>query len=192
MIKFFVTFPIFKTKTMKKLTILLLLTIPFGMLNQHVTAQEVASGDSLRDHYITAARELMISTRYCALITIDEDGWPSARTMDAFEPDSELTVWFGTKSGTTKVRQIEQNPETTLYYYDHENWGYVALYGKATIVNDPEAKKRWWKEDWEQFYPDGRKDYILIKFVTEWFRIYSPKHNIEADPETWRPPEIRL
>jgi len=39
-----------------------------------------------REALISAAREIMTTTRYCALITTGRSGRAQARTMDAFAP----------------------------------------------------------------------------------------------------------
>ena len=57
-----------------------------------------------RNELISAAREIMLAARYCALITLDETGRPNARTMDPFEPEHHMVVWLGTNSRSRKVR----------------------------------------------------------------------------------------
>ena len=58
-----------------------------------------------RDSLIAAAKEIMLKTRYCALITLDKSGHPQARTMDAFAPDDDLVVWLF--SAFSRVRNIQ-------------------------------------------------------------------------------------
>src|SRR5436190_12135358 len=77
-----------------------------------------------RDQLIAEAREIMTTTRYCALITIDSSGRAEARTMDAFAPDEKMIVWFGTNPLTRKVADIRRHPRVTLYYFDSENQAY--------------------------------------------------------------------
>ena len=50
-----------------------------------------------RDELIAEAREIMTTTRYCALISIDRYGHAQARTMDAFAPARSLYASFGFK-----------------------------------------------------------------------------------------------
>src|SRR5258706_14165557 len=66
-----------------------------------------------KDELIAAAREIMTTTRYCALITTDRRGGANARTMDAFAPDENLLVWFGTNPLGRKVSGIRRNPPVT-------------------------------------------------------------------------------
>src|SRR4051794_20931293 len=89
-----------------------------------------------RDQLIAEAREIMTTTRYCALITIDRSGRAQARTMDAFAPDEKMIVWFGTNPLSRKVAEIRRHPAVTLYYFDRENQAYVTIHGIARLVND--------------------------------------------------------
>ncbi|WP_347174738.1 pyridoxamine 5'-phosphate oxidase family protein [Polaribacter uvawellassae] len=139
---------------------------------------------------IKAAKEIMNSTGTCALITQDKNGISRARTMDPFPPDENLTVWFGTNTTSRKVAQIKQNNLVTIYYRDNDDSGYVMLHGKATLVNNPQEKKKYWKETWKSFYPNKKENYTLIKVVPIWMEIVSPPRNIVGNSETWEPPML--
>jgi general stress protein 26 len=154
--------------------------------------EEFISREIPRDRMLRVAREIMIAARYCALITSDETGRPQARTMDAFPPDDDMTVWFGTNPRSRKVKQIERDSRVTLYYFDPGAQGYVTMLGGARLVNDPREKKAHWKDGWTEFYPNRERDYLLIAVTPERFEVVSPKHGITGDSVTWLPPSIRL
>ena len=78
-------------------------------------AQEKSSKAYERDFLIASAREIMTTTRYCALITTGRDGRSHARTMDAFTPEEDLTVWLATNPLSRKVAEMRRNPKVTLY-----------------------------------------------------------------------------
>ncbi|MEP6568166.1 MAG: pyridoxamine 5'-phosphate oxidase family protein [Acidobacteriota bacterium] len=143
-----------------------------------------------RTELITAAREIMISARYCALITADSSGGSQARTLDPFAPDEHLVVWLGTNPRSRKVAAIRRNPHVTLYYFDRESQAYVAIYGIARLVNDPKLKLKWWKDEWLAFYHDRAKDYLLIKVIPERLEVVSVSKGIVGDHQTWRPPAV--
>src|SRR5438093_694786 len=127
------------------------------------TLHAQTSNKFTREQLIAAAREIMTTTRYCALITTDGRGQSNARTMDAFAPDENMIVWFGTNPLSRKVSEIRRNPRVTLYYFDRENQAYVTIQGLARLVNDRAEKARHWKDDWKPFYPDRDKSYLLIE-----------------------------
>jgi len=145
-----------------------------------------------RDALITAAREIMGTARYCALVTLDSKGRAPARTMDPFPPDENMTVWFGTNPQSRKVREIRRNHRVTLYYFDRDGAAYVTIYGTARIVNDPQQKARHWKDEWKAFYPDREKGYLLIAVTPETLEVVSEKEGITGNPATWTPPMVRF
>ena len=140
-----------------------------------------------RDTLISAARETMTATRYCALITTVRDGRSHARTMDAFAPEQDMTVWLATNPRSRKAAEIRRNPKVTLYYFDRESAAYVTIYGTARLVNDKSEKAKRWKDDWKTFYPDRDKSYLLIKVTPERLEVVNVNKGIVGTSPTWQP-----
>ena len=163
----------------------ILLLFPFIFFGQNAQ-----SGDASKNKLISVAKEIMTDAGICALITLDEEGRPRARAMDAFEPESDLTVWFGTNPHSRKVTQIENDPRVTLYYLDKDASGYVMIHGLAQIVDDQKEKQKWWKDEWQAFYPNKQEGYVLIKVSPEWMEVLSQKNGISNDSLTWQPPMV--
>ena len=155
-------------------------------------AQGGAEPASSRDSLIAAAREIIAATRFNALITLDESGQPRVRTMDPFPPDDNMVIWFGTNRRSRKVEEITNDPRVTLYYPSPEADGYVSVYGTARLVDDPDEKARWWKEEWTQFYPDRETSYLLIEVVPTRIEVVSYRRGIDGDPVTWTPASIEF
>lgn len=155
-------------------------------------SQDKESVSFERDTLITAAREIMKTARFCALVTLDQTGQPHVRTMDPFTPEENMVVWFGTNATTRKVKEIRNDPRVTLYYADPGGSGYVTITGIAHIVDDKQEKLKWWKEEWNEYYGDKKNNYILIKVIPERLDILSYKYGITGDPENWRTPSIEF
>lgn len=170
------------------IVIIILLNVPFSGFGQ-LTEQGDGNADQ---HLIAAAKEIISAAGTCALITVDEEGVPRVRAMDPFAPEENLTIWFGTNSRSRKVDQIKKNPGVTLYYLDSDASGYVIVQGVARLVNDPKEKEKRWKAEWEDFYPDKTKDYLLIEVTPLWMEVLSPPRGISADPLTWQPPIVNF
>lgn len=175
----------------KKTTSYLIISL-FLFLNFNVAGQSNDLQDSTRINLISAAKEIMNSASYCALITLDEEGRPRVRVMDPFKPEGELIVWFGTNSNSRKVSQIKNDPRVTLYYLDNDASGYVMIHGIAQLVDDPMEKERRWKDEWKSFYPKKPEGYLLIKVDPEWMEIISTTRGIVGDKVTWQPPIVLL
>jgi len=136
---------------------------------------------------LIAAREIILASGKCALITLDEKGLPQVRTMDPFEPESDFTIWLATNPKSRKVNQIRSNPNVTLYYADKNDNGYVSIYGIAELVNDQREKDKRWKEEWKDFYPNRAEAYLLIKIMPLRMEFINYKAGHAGDSITWQP-----
>ena len=130
----------------------------------------------------------------CALVTIGPDGAPQARMMDPFPSEDDLTVWMATHRDTRKVAEMRADPRATLIYYDRDNPGYVTLVGKVRIVDEIAEKRARWKAAWRDFYPGGPEgdSYLLLEFVPDRIEVVSVKHDIAADPLSWKAAVVEL
>jgi general stress protein 26 len=156
-----------------------------------VQAQQKPAPRPDRETLIATAREIMQTARYCALISLDVNGRPHARTMDPFPPEKNMVVWFGTNAHSRKIREIRRNRRVTLYYFVREDQAYVAISGRANIITDPKAKLKYWKEEWKEFYPDRENGYALIKVIPQTMEIVSVKKGIiGGNSITWDPPTV--
>ena len=141
-----------------------------------------------RLNLIATAREIMKTSRYCALITLDSNGRPQARTMDPFQPDENMVVWLATNPKSRKVAEILRHHRVTLYYFVREDQAYVTIVGRARIVDDARERAKHWKDEWKDFYPDGH--YLLIAVTPEKLEVVSVKQGITGDSVTWKPPAV--
>lgn len=171
-------------------TIILFLMLCGVFTHSDGISQEPLHSNIQRDSLLVAAREIMKAARYCALITVDENGQPHARAMDPFSPEDNMAIWLATNPTSRKVRHIRNNPRVALYYFNSEAPGYVSIYGNARIVDDPREKVKRWKVEWQQFYPDRKNNYTLIEVTPIKLEIVSTKHNITSKSDTWIPPAI--
>ena len=145
-----------------------------------------------RDELIAAAKKIMATARYCALITLDAKGRAHARTMDPFTPDENMIVWLGTNPKSRKVAEIRRHRRVTLYYFDRESPAYVTISGVGRLVNDPKEKSKRWKDEWKAFYPNRRKGYLLIAVTPRELEIVNEKKGIVGDAVAWNPPTVRF
>ena len=141
---------------------------------------------------IAAAREIMASQKYCAIVTVDKAGRPQIRTMNPFPPEADLTVWMATNSRSRKVREIRNNPHVCLYYADHQSaTGSVAISGTAVLIDDTEEKEKRKRDYWAEAFPDW-KYLVLIKIIPERIDVLNYKREVLNDPENWRIPTVDL
>src|SRR6266446_1926554 len=144
-----------------------------------------------RQSLIATAREIMKTARYCALITLDSNGRPQARTMDPFPPEENMVVWLGTNPNSRKVAEISRDEHVTLYYFVSAEQAYVAISGRARIVDDAKEKAKHWKDEWKDFYPNRGKEYVLITVIPQKLEVVNVKQGIiGGNSITWTPPAV--
>jgi general stress protein 26 len=166
--------------------------ILFLFIPMSVTGQTVHSAQYEKDTLIAAAKDLMTSAGYCALITLGKGGNPNVRTMDPFAPENDMIVWLGTNVNSRKVSEIKNDSRVVLYYGSHKGSGYVVVNGNAFIVDDDDSKNKYWKDKWDQFYSEKKSNYILIKVIPDKLEVVDYSRDIIGDPETWAVPVVNF
>jgi general stress protein 26 len=134
-----------------------------------------------RDSLLRIAKTIVDSSSCKVFITVDENGKPHAREMSVFPIEENWVIWLGTSQGSRKTKQIQNNPNVIVYYYEPKGMSYVSIAGKARLVNDPDKKAKYWVEGWKRYFPDRDKNYILIEVTPENLEIVSYKDKIFWD-----------
>ena len=126
---------------------------------------------------------------YCFLITHDLRGGANARLMQPFGPDDEMNIWFGSSSGARKVREIEKYEFVTIAYAYHEESAYVTMKGTASLVDDENLKRKYWRSSFLDFWPDGAtsENYNLVKFVPTYIEAINFKQKLAPEPYGLKP-----
>jgi general stress protein 26 len=154
------------------------------------TAQDKAPAQLSRTELLAAAREIMTSQQYCAIVTQDEKGRSQVRTVNPFPPEEDMVVWFATSTLTRKVEQMRHDPRVTLYYANHaQATGYVAIMGKAVLVDDRAEMVRRKRAYWDSAFP-GFKNLVLVKVVPEHMDVLNYARGAQGDPVTWHAPGV--
>lgn len=168
-------------------------TLSLGLLpGGYSRAQEAPAGPPSREKLESAARELIGTQKFCALVTVDPSGQPHIRTMNPFPPEEDMSVWMATNDRSRKVSEIKQNPRVTLYYGNHfEAVGYVALSGKAELVADRAEILKRKRDYWDSAFP-GLQHLVLIKVVPDRLEVVYYKEGLSGDPQTFRAPAVDL
>ena len=145
-----------------------------------------------RSELIAAAREIIASQQFCALITQDPEGRAQARTVNPFPPEEDMAVWIATSRLTRKVQHIRHDSNVTLYYADHAKaTGYVSIMGKALLVDDRAEMIKRKRGYWDSAFP-GFKNLVLIKVVPERLEVLNYSRGANGDPVTWSAPSVQF
>jgi len=161
--------------------------IPFGISSETTFFDEPKDSKILR-----VVREIANSSKYCILISTDRSGFPGARMMDPFPPEPRWTIWMGTNVNSKKVEEVKRNNKVSVYYESPGGDGYLILKGLAYIIDDSDKKTKYFKKEWELFYPAGRENFILIKFTAIELEVVSYKNGLIGEERTWAAPSVKF
>lgn len=158
---------------------------------------------------VDAARKVAESDPIAALVTVDAEGRPRARSVEVHWEETVMTdppmfgheppagaereteqidLWIATRPGTRKLAQIEANPRVALYFEDDDAGSYLSVMGLAELLRDPQSVSRQsWHSDEQlaEFYPDFPNDMVLIRVRVTWLEVIAP--GVEASSDLWRP-----
>ena len=118
---------------------------------------------------IQKINELVKGKEIAMLTSVSEEGHFHARPMAILDVDFDGDVWFFTKKDSPKVDQIQSEPRVNVAYSDPSNQDYVSLAGKARLVVDQALNEKYWKPQFEAWFPDGLDDpqLSLLKIEVE-------------------------
>lgn len=138
---------------------------------------------------LDTAKSSMRVAEYCMLITRGESGEANARLVQPFGPEEDMTIWVGTWSKSRKVREIQRDNRVTLAFHDKENTAYVTLLGTAQTESDINKKRKYWREEWVGFIPQGPEgdDYLLVKFIPVQIELMSFSSGVLPKPYGLKP-----
>ncbi len=111
--------------------------------------------------------ELIKDAHTALLITVDEDGALQARPMGCLQKQFDGTLWFLTFRQSLKLRQIRDDDRVLVAYVKPEKYEYVAISGRAKIVEDKEKLKQLWFEGLRVWFPSGSDDPELALLAVE-------------------------
>lgn len=85
-----------------------------------------------------------------------------------------LNLHFMTSNRSPKFTQLTRNPNCCLYYFNPVNRHAVRLFGKIEFINDIDAKRRYWRDEYSKFGYNNASDkvFTLLRFVPESYKFY--------------------
>lgn len=109
--------------------------------------------------------------------SVDENGYPNVKAMLKPRKMDELKeFYFSTNTSSLRVRQFQQNPNASIYFYRKGLIKYIGvmLVGKMEVLVDQESKNMIWKRGDTVFYKQGvtDPDYCVLKFTAQKGRYY--------------------
>jgi general stress protein 26 len=112
--------------------------------------------------------------------SVDETGYPNTKAMLApVKREGIKTFYWHTNSPSLRIKQYRNNPKACIYFCDKRFFRGVMLKGTMEVIDNEDAKKEIWKDEFAMYYQGGRDggDFIIIKFTAESGRFYSNFHS---------------
>ena len=103
-------------------------------------------------------RKLLKGFRVAMLTTVGPGGALRSRPMATARAQGDGDVWFLTKTGTSKVGEVEENQRVSVGYASAEDGRYVSLSGTASVVKDPRRVQDLWRKRHRRWFPAGKQD----------------------------------
>ena len=111
-----------------------------------------------REEGLKKVGELISEIQIAMLTTVSPDGSLHSRPMATHKEEPfQGELYFLTGAHTGKVDEVENDSEVNLQYVDPKHT-YVALTGRASIVNDRSLIDRLWNPSYKAWFPQGKDD----------------------------------
>jgi general stress protein 26 len=101
--------------------------------------------------------------------SIEETGFPNAKSMFKAKHEGLKTFWFSSNVSAARTSQWLKQPKACIYFLDSENIHGLMLTGHMEVCTDNETKADFWKPGDEMYYPLGPTDpdYCILRFTAE-------------------------
>jgi general stress protein 26 len=139
---------------------------------------------------LDVAQQTITAAGCASLITLDETGHPSSRSVAAFPPDDDFArIVIGTHPDSRKNAHVLRDPRVVLSYVDNSNRGYLTVIGRARIEANSDEKTTYWADRFSAFFPDGpdSDEYQLMMVVPERLELRSFGLKVAGEPTRWSP-----
>ncbi len=98
--------------------------------------------------------ELIDEIKIAMMTTRRPDGHLESRAMANQKRAAGADLWFVTTEGTSKLRDIEQDPHVNLAYYRAGSYEWVSASGLAIASRDRGKIKELYEPDWKAWFAD--------------------------------------
>jgi general stress protein 26 len=111
------------------------------------------SPEEERSHFIALLKKF----RSAMLVTLGEGESFHSRPMAIARVEEDGRLWFITAAQSTKVHEIEADSQVAVTVQDGDA-AFVALSGRASLVDDRQKVAELWREPFRAWFPGGKDD----------------------------------
>ncbi len=113
--------------------------------------------------------ELVKKSRDVIVCSVDDRGFPNAKSMFQAKCEGLKTFWFSTNVSAARTQQWLECPNACIYFLDSGNIHGLMLTGHMQVCTDEETKRAFWKPGDEKYYSLGPTDpdYCMLRFTAD-------------------------
>jgi general stress protein 26 len=144
---------------------------------------KVAEADIVR--FLAAARETIAAVPICWLATRSLEGGTNARAVNSSAGRSGSDEWcrrFLVRRSSRKVAEIRAAPLVTLAFQHPSGDRYIALGGRAAIIEDVAEMRTLWPSQFDAQFPPGFADANMIVVRVDVDRIEVHARGLTPEP----------
>jgi general stress protein 26 len=135
--------------------------------------------------FLDAARETIAEVPVCWLVTRSLEGGTNARAVSSSAGSSKSDQWtrrFLVRRSSRKVAEMREAPMVTLAFQHPSGERYIALGGRATIIDDVAEMRTIWSSDLDSHFPPGFADANMIVIQVDVDRIEVHVRGLTPEP----------
>lgn len=118
---------------------------------------------------VTKCRSLISGLQVAMLTTANAAGDMHSQPMAMHDIDDDGCVWFFTRREQNEVLKDGHETRCAVTIEDGKGERFIAMSGKAVVIDDGEREHQLWTPEMRAFFPDGvdAPDLVLVKFSVE-------------------------
>jgi general stress protein 26 len=135
--------------------------------------------------FLNAARETIAAVPVCWLVTRSLEGGTNARAVSSSAGPFRSDEWarrFLVRRSSRKVAEMRAAPLVTLAFQHPSGDRYIALGGRATIIDDVAEMRTMWSSDLDAHFPPGFADANMIVIQVDVDRIEVHVRGLTPEP----------
>ena len=111
--------------------------------------------------------ELIMSSHEAVVCSIDENGFPNAKSMFLRENEEIYKFWFSSNLSAIHTQQWLKNSKACVYFANRQDIIGLMLTGDMRVYTDDKTKQLHWQQRDEKYYALGPTDpdYCMLCFT---------------------------
>lgn len=101
--------------------------------------------------------------------TFGVNGWPDQRMLAVVTRSGVDEIWFATSTDARKIEELKANSKASIYGVNEADMAEIRLFGHVELHTDAESRRKAWRDDFIEHFPDGvdSPNLIALRFITK-------------------------